>query len=286
MTTGPAPSVERRRLRTILRRKRDAQGLTQEQVATAMDWSLSKVIRIESGSVSITTNDLRALLDLYGVLEKDPLLELARAARRAPWWTPYRDDYSSDFIYYIGLEASASYLRYFHATLVPGLVQTSDYARKAVAATGLQQLSEEQISRRLDFRRRRQEEFFQQPRPPRLEIVLDEAIIRRMVDDVPMMRGQIDHLIELNQPDRVTIQVIPFSCGLHPGYTGPFAVLDFDDPDVKPVLYLEGAQDDQTIRERPDELSIYRSTFQRLQSMALSPDETSDFLRRAAAELD
>jgi transcriptional regulator with XRE-family HTH domain len=281
MSPTPAPSADRRRLRTILRREREGVHMTQDQVAIAMDWSLSKVIRIESGSVSISTNDLRALLDLYQVnvpRQREELIGLARAARRPPWWAEYRDSLSPAFVYYIGLEPSAAHLRFFNNTIVPGLIQTRDYATAAIIGSAPEELKPETLETRLAVRMRRQQELFGAPTPPELTVVLDEAAVRRQVGGPAVLRGQLAHLIELAPLPNVALHVIPFERGAHPGTFGPYIIMDFPDPDVEaPVLLHDGAFDDM-IREKPEAISTYRRSFDLIRAVALDPAETVDFL--------
>ncbi len=249
-----------------------------------MDWSLSKVIRIEKGEVGISINDLRALLELYAVDEKDPLIELARTARKSPWWNSFRDQMSLSYLYYVGLEASASHVSHFQGTIVPGLLQTMDYAREALLGTLPGPISDADVAERLEIRQHRQADFFDQDHPPELAVILDEAVVRRVVGSPAIWRGQLMHLLEMGTRARLTIQMVPFARGIHPGHIGPFILTDFDD-ELPSMVYLEGPLDDST-SDRPDDVALYRSTFDRLRSMALSPDETSDFIRRAASELD
>jgi transcriptional regulator with XRE-family HTH domain len=263
--------------------------MTQEQVATAMDWSPSKIIRIESGMVNISTNDLRALLDLYNVAtpeQRSDLIVLARTARRPPWWAEYRDSLSRAFIYYIGLEPNAYELRFFNGTLVPGLLQTEAYAKAALAGSAPREISAEDAGFRLKVRMTRQVEFFEQERPPRLTVVLDEAALRRRVGDDAIMRDQLGRLAELAALPHVTILVIPFSHGAHSGTFGPYVIMDFPDPVAEPpVLFLEGALDDELVREKPHVVAKYREAFRRLTVTALDADETIGIIRRAAAEI-
>jgi hypothetical protein len=259
--------------------------MTQDQVATAMEWSLSKVIRIESGAVSITTNDLRALLDLYGIQNKAPLLDLARAARKAPWWNDYRDQLTPTFVYFVGLESNATRMQHFHPSLVPGILQTEAYAREVLRQYAVNPLPPEVFEQRVEVRMRRLGEFLKQTPPPAMEVILDEAVVRRLVGGPEVMLGQLNHLLELNTRDELRMQVLPFTKGAHPGGSGTFIIMDFADDDVTPVVYLEGAFHDQVVREKPEVLDVYRKVFARLQSMALSPDESADFVRRVASEL-
>jgi len=263
--------------------------MTQEQVATAMDWSPSKIIRIESGMVNISTNDLRALLDLYDVAtpeQRSDLIVLARTARRPPWWAEYRDSLSRPFIYYLGLEPNAQELRFFNGTLVPGLLQTEAYATAALAGSAPREISDEDAAFRLRVRMTRQVEFFEQDRPPRLIVVLDEAALHRRVGGDDIMREQLGRLVELAGLPHVTIRVIPFSHGAHSGTFGPYVIVDFPDPAAEPpVLFLEGALDDELVREKPHVVAKYREAFRRLALAALEPDETLALIRRAAAEI-
>jgi transcriptional regulator with XRE-family HTH domain len=281
--------MDRRRLRTVLRTARERARMTQEQVATAMDWSPSKIIRIESGMVSISTNDLRALLDLYDVAtpeQRSDLIVLARTARRPPWWAEYRDSLSRAFIYYIGLEPNAAELRFFNGTLIPGLLQTEAYATAALAGSAPREISEADAGYRLKVRMTRQVEFFDQERPPRLTVVLDEAALRRRVGGDDIMRDQLGRLVEIAELPHVTIRVIPFWHGAHSGTFGPYVIMDFHDPAAEPpVLFLEGALDDELVREKPDVVEKYREAFRRLTVAALDPEETIAIIRRADAEI-
>lgn len=285
MSSTPAPSVDRRRLRTILRREREGVHMTQDQVAIAMDWSLSKVIRIESGSVSISTNDLRALLDLYRVTEpalRDELVGLARAARRPPWWAAYRESLSPALLYYIGLEPSAAHLRIFHSSIVPGILQTRDYATAVIKGSAPEQLKPETIETRLVVRMRRQQELFEAPVPPELTVVLDEAVVRRQVGGPAVLRAQLTRLIEVAGWPGVTLRVVPFNRGAQPGAIGPYIIMEFEAE--APVLLTEGAFD-HMIREKPEAISTYRAAFDQLCDVALDPDETVRFLAEVRAEL-
>lgn len=284
MPAASAPSIERRRLRAILRRERDTVGMTQDQVAAAMEWSLSKVVRIESGAVSITTNDLKALLDLYRVDDKDALLDLARAARKPPWWSGYRDQLTSAFVYFVGLESNAARMQHFHPSLVPGILQTEAYAREVLKQYAVSPLVPEGLDQRVEVRMRRLDEFLKQTPPPSMEVILDEAVVRRLVGGPAVMKDQLEHLLRLGSRIKLTIQVLPFSRGAHPGNSS-IIIMDFDDEDVTPVVYLEGVFHDEMVKEKPEVLETYREVFARLRSLALSPDESAELIRRVASEL-
>jgi transcriptional regulator with XRE-family HTH domain len=274
------------RLRTALRTAREATRLTQQQVADAMDWSLSKVIRIEKGTVSVSTNDVRALLQLYGVRDGRQvadLVELARAARKKAWWTAYRNEVPAHFGELIGLEAEASAHKYFQPIAVPGLLQTRAYARAVLSNIAPGQLTSEQIDTRIEIRMTRQREVLGRPNPPRLEIVLDEAVLRRIAGSTEVMREQLLHLVEVGASPNVVIQVLPFVAGVNT-VEGPFLILQFPDPGDTDVVYIESALTGHML-DRPDDIGPYRRAFERLQETALKPDESLAMVAAVADEL-
>ena len=180
MVGSPSPAVQRRRLRAELRRARLEADLTQDQVAAAMDWSLSKLIRIENGSVGISTNDLRAILQYYKITDSDrtaELLAMARSARERSWWSEYRDIASKPVLQVIEYEAAAIISRNFQPQVVPGLLQTEEYAR-AVLGQLNSQSSRERVDSLVHIRMRRQE-LLDRADPPLLFFIMDEPVVRR-----------------------------------------------------------------------------------------------------------
>lgn len=285
MTPSRDPMVPRRRLRTELRQARTNAGLKQQAVADAMDWSLSKVIRIESGAVNISTNDLRALLRLYGIegsADVEQFVELARASRESPWWSAYRDAASSAYLAYLGYESSASTIDQFHPIVVPGLLQHEDYIR-AILQQSLRVAAEQDIKRRFELRLRRQQELFERSDPPDMTFVLDEAVLHRLVGGHDVMRRQLDHLRDAAARDNVTIQVVPFSAGAYPAMTEPFVILDL--PALgEDLLYFEGPRESLVVRENQEEISFYRDTFTHLRSLAEQTD-LERMLEKVRAEI-
>jgi transcriptional regulator with XRE-family HTH domain len=288
MTTVHGPTVGRRRLRTALRSAREAQGRTQEQVAEAMDWSLSKLIRIEAGTVGISTNDLRALLGLYRITdpaEVEPLVELARAARRKPWWAGYRDALpSAPFMAMIGLEADTSMLRHFQPITVPGLLQTEAYARTILRDATRGELAPSEIEARVTVRLARQRDVIDGPDPPTLVAILDESVLRRVSGDKHVMRDQLRHLLASAERPTVTLRVMPFSAGPYPLY-GQFVILSFPDEADTDVVYLEAALED-TLIEDPADVAPYDAAFRRLLDKALDPKKSLSFISRVARDYD
>jgi transcriptional regulator with XRE-family HTH domain len=283
----PSPVVQRRRLRTELRKARLDAGLTQEQVAVAMDWSLSKVIRIEAGSVGISTNDLKALLGYYQLDDPDltrELVALARAGRERSWWSVYRDFAPPGLLQLIGYEAASFIVRNFETLLVPGLLQTEEYAR-AVIGTLEEGATAERANTLVEIRMRRQEQLDRDD-PPLLFFILDEAAVRRLIGGRDVMRRQIRHLIETADKPNVTIEIVPFSAGTHPGLKGPFVIVEFPDPADDDVLYLEarGSMIRAGISEE-EEVSVYRETFEQLRQLSLGPDGSVAYLGKLADEM-
>lgn len=284
----PSPVVQRRRLRTELRKARQNASLTQEQVAEAMDWSLSKVIRIEAGTVGISTTDLKALLSHYRLDDPDTtsqLVALARAARERSWWSVYRDVAPPGLLQLIGYEAASYIIRNFETLLVPGLLQTEDYARAIVLALD-EGATAERVNALVEIRMRRQEQLDRDD-PPLLFFILDEATVRRPIGGRDVMRRQIHHLIEMAAKSNVTIEIVPFTAGAHPGLRGPFVIIEFPDPGDDDVLYLE-ARGDLTIRgdiSEAGEVSAHREVFEQLRGLSLGPDGSSAYLHKLAAEM-
>jgi transcriptional regulator with XRE-family HTH domain len=278
--------VQRRRLRAELRRIRMDAGLTQDQVAQAMDWSLSKLIRIENGSVNISTNDLKALLDYYEITDGDrvaELIALGRLARERSWWTAYRELASRSSLQLIEYEAAALVSRNFQLSVVPGLLQTGEYAR-AVLTHNNPQSTPAEIDSLVNIRMRRQE-MLGRTDPPQFFFILDEAVVRRLVGGTAVMRGQVQRLIEVAAQPNVTLEVVPFSAGMHPGTLGPFVIYEFPDAADEDTVYLENHQGDLIHRDDPEEIVAYRVRFERLRELSLGPKGSQRFLEKAAADM-
>jgi transcriptional regulator with XRE-family HTH domain len=281
-----SPVVQRRRLRTELRKTRQDAGVTQEEVAAAMDWSLSKVIRIEVGSVGISTNDLKALLHYYKIVDPrrtQELVALARAARERSWWSMYRDVASPRLLQLIGYESAASILRNFEPLIVPDLLQTEEYARAVIR--GLDDRSpSDLVDTQAEIRMRRQK-LVDRTDPPLLFFVLDEAVVHRLVGGTGVMRRQVRRLIDMADRPHVTIEIVPFSAGVHPGLNGPFVVLEFPDAGDDDVLYLENHGDAQIGRDIREEIVTYRKAYDYLRRVSLGPEDSISYLGKMADEI-
>jgi uncharacterized protein DUF5753 len=254
-----------------------------------MDWSLSKVIRIEAGQVGISTNDLKALLGLYEIEDEkrtDELVALAKAARERAWWSGYRDVAPTGLLQLIGYESAASIRRDFEPLLVPGLLQTEEYARAVIRATAVGPLAPlaERVETLVEIRMRR-EELLDRSDPPLLFFILDEAAVRRQVGGKAVMRRQVRRLIEAAAMPNVTVEIVPFSAGAHPGLNGQFVVLEFPDPADDDVLYVENARGDLVSRDTPEEVLAAREAFEQLRELSLGPDGSVTYLGKLADEM-
>ncbi len=278
-------AIQRGRLTRELRRIRKDAGMTQEQVAVAMEWSLSKLIRIEGGGVSISVSDLKSLLTLYQIADEshvEELVGLARAARQRSWFTAFRDITSPQYVTFVGYEAAASIIRQFEPTLIPGQLQTEEYARAVTL-----EYAADRVDKLVEIRIRRQELLEE---PKRLFFfILDEAAIRRQVGaptNPGIMRRQLRRLIEIARQPNITIEIVPFSAGVHPGMKGPFTVLEFPG-DVEDILYLEnargGASNPSALLTGEDlQILTHRVTFERLREQSLGPKESIELISAVA----
>lgn len=278
-------AIQRGRLTRELRRIRKDAGMTQEQVAAEIEWSLSKLIRIEGGGVGISVSDLRSLLALYQITDEqqvEELVDLARAARQRSWFTAYREITSSQYVTFVGYEAAASVVRQFEPTIIPGQLQTEDYARAVTL-----EYAADRVDKLVEIRMRRQE-LLEEPRQ-QFYFILDEAVIRRQVGaptNPSIMRWQLRKLVETARQPNITIEVVPFTAGVHPGMKGPFTVLEFpgDDEDV---LYLEntrggGSNPSVLLTGEDPQILTHRVAFERLREQSLGPKESIELINQAA----
>jgi transcriptional regulator with XRE-family HTH domain len=286
---GRYSTVRRRRLAGELKRLRTAAGLTGEQVAERLAplgrWSASKVSRIETGRVAVHHGDVADLLDLYGVAAgplRDELVEIAREGGRRGWWQSYRDVLPGHITPILDFEASTTAIRFAHNQLVPGLLQTPAYARALIRSCN-PEAGPEQVDRLVALRLDRQR-VLERADPPRLEVILDEAALRRPVGGPPTMRDQLRRLADRGQAPGTVVQVIPFRAGEHTGLDMPFTILSFPGADEPDVVYLEQFTTACYIEDEYD-VKRYSSCFDRLRDAALGPRESRDLIVRATEEL-
>jgi hypothetical protein len=252
-----------------------------------MDWSLSKIIRIETGFVGISTNDLIALLRLYRVDDSQrvaDLVALGKAARQQAWYSKYRGLVPPSYFQYIEYETSASAIRTYETLVIPGLLQTEDYATKIVSQYRTHP-EPEAVRARVEIRMKRQQFLLEREDVPSLFFVLDEAAIHRLLGDEETRQGQLDQLISLAKKPGVTIEVVPFSVGLHSGIGENFSVLEFSDLDDDDVLYFESARDAIFSQDDAEEISIYRELFEDVRNISLGPKRSLNYLIEVSKDL-
>ena len=283
MAASASPFVERRRLRTELRQARQDAGMTQEAVAQQMDWSLSKIIRIETGSVGVSTNDLAALLRLYRIKDRQrvkDLMELARASRQQTWWSKYRPALEPTYFQYIEYETSASILRSYGTIAVPGLLQTEEYATVIIGRHSTSP-SPKEVKALVEVRMKRQELLLSGAKAPDLYFVIDEAVIHHLNAEQELRKAQLEKLISMAERPGVTIEVVPFAAGIYRGMGDNFIILEFPGP-VDDVIYFESARDQLLSRDKTDEITLYRELFEDLRNVSLDPKDTLNYLRKIA----
>ena len=268
-----SPQVRRRRLGIELRQLRDEAGLTLEELAARLEMSVSKVSRIETGQVGATARDVRDMATVYGVQGQrlNNLMQLARETREKPWWGEYRDMNLA----FADYEAEASAILMFEVVKLPGLLQTRDYARAIIRAVRTD-LPPDKIERRVEFRMRRQARL-DEPRPPALWAVIDEAVLHRNVGGRQTMIGQLEYLIERTALPHVTLQVLPFSAGEHPGMDGPFYLIRFPEKTDRDMVYLEHAGMEHWL-DSDEAVDLHGSLFDHLRAAALKPDDSLKIL--------
>ncbi|WP_131749541.1 helix-turn-helix transcriptional regulator [Frankia sp. Cppng1_Ct_nod] len=287
MTTvesGGGPTVRRILLGSQLRRLREDKGISREDAGYHIRASESKISRLELGRVGFKERDVADLLTLYGVTdetERAPLLALVREANKPGWWHNYTDVLPGWFQPYVGLEEAATLIRTYEVQFIPGLLQTEEYAR-AVIAQGHQNVSPDLIERRVSVRLNRQK-LLARPEPPRLWVVVDEAVLRRPIGGPKVMRAQLEQLITLAEQPNVSLQMMPFHFGGHAAEGGAFTVLRFPEADLPDVVYLEQLGSAVYLDKRED-VDRYMEAMNRLCVDSLSPAGTVGALNKIIGE--
>ena len=277
MVTRASPTMLRRQLGAELRRLRDQAKRTVADIARDLGWSESKVSRIETAHSGIRGPDLERLLKLYRTseAERKRLMALNAQARQRGWWEAYGDALPNAYETYIGFEAEASSIFNYQAQLVPGLLQTAEYASAVVQADGVSD-NPTVLEQRVAVRMARQAVLTRDP-PPNLFVILDEAVLRRPIGGKDVLRRQLGRLIEAAERPMITVQVLPFAAGAHRALAGSFVVLEFAGGADDSLVYSEGMTGG-VFRSRPDELRSYLMSFEALRTAALSPQRSVEFI--------
>ena len=274
--SGASLTVRQRELGRRLRQLRYQHGLTIEDVAGQLLCSATKVSRLETGMRRPSLRDVRDLCALYDLDDQTSteLMNLARGAREQGWWTQYVD---VSFEPYIGLEAEATAITCYSMYYVPGLLQTEQYARALIKAIA-PRIEPEVYEQRVEVRLRRQQLLEQEDRP-RYRVLLDEAVLHRRVGGTQVMYAQLSKILEAEKKDQAAVQIIPFDVGAHAAQDSNFVLLEFDEPSVSPVIYVEGLTGSRYI-DREADVDRYREAVERLRDSALNQHESKHRLNQ------
>lgn len=270
------PSVRAHRLAASLRGFRVAAHLSQKHAAASLGWSPAKVGHIETCVRRADPGDVELMLDLYGVVgpDRDVILALAKEAERRSWWTEYVDVLNGP---YVALEDAASEILEWEPQVIPGLLQTPEYARQIItSARG----EANDLNKRLEAREKRQK-ILNRPDAPMLHVVLDEAVLERPIGGPDVMGEQLRRLSVQSRRENVTIQVLPKAFGLHTGMEGSLIVLRFAEPSYPDVAYCEGFFG-AVYLESPASVASCNLAFEQLRKAALSPEESAALIDAAA----
>ena len=282
MSDVRSPTLRRRELGARLRELRLGRGLTVEQVSELLLCSPSKVSRMETGHRGATLRDVRDLCQIYGLTDTSQveyLMGLVREAKQQAWWQSYDLDYAT----YVGLEQAATILSYYQSTIVPGLLQTLGYARAMHEGSMPAEFTPERADMLIEVRMRRQQVLTRDP-PLQLRVVLDEAVLHRVVGGPGVMADQLRHFNTIAKHRNVTLQVIPFSIGAHPAMENMFNIIEFGD--VAPsVVYVEGLMG-WLFLERENDVRRYAQVFKYLCEVALDPKDTIELISEVGARYD
>jgi transcriptional regulator with XRE-family HTH domain len=275
-----SPTIRRRRLGVELRRHREAAGVTIDVVAERLGCSTSKVSRIETGHTSASPSDVQNILDIYGVgpAVTAELVQIAREARQKGWWHPYSTVLTGA---YVGLETAARSIWAYEQQLVPGLLQSEEYAIALIRDARLE-LADQEIEQRVRVRMERQALLIQDD-PIDLRVVLDEAVLSRPVGGDAVMRGQLRKLIEAARLPNVTLQILPFAVGAHAAMDGTFVILEFEEEGDADVVFIDNATGGLFL-EKNEELRKYTSIFDTVRAAALTADASLEWIEMLVEE--
>ncbi|MFV2019359.1 helix-turn-helix domain-containing protein [Micromonospora sp. LOL_023] len=287
--TTPGPTLSRRRLRTALRHLREENHYTTDDVRKGVEWSLSKVTRIEAGTVTVALADLHMLLRFYGV--DDPgevtrLLDLARSARRRSWAASYREYVSSAYIDFMGYEDEAAVIKHFHPVVIPGLLQCRAYAEALIRLVKILPHDDKEIQARVALRMHRQQRVFDRAGEVELRVIIDELALQRNVGGREVMRDQLAHLSEMFDHPAVEIAIIPFHPDVSERPTWSFSLLEFTSEQDSPVVYLENLPSDVALVENEQEIVSYEELFENLWNSAVNGDTARSILAQQASRYE
>lgn len=255
-----------------------------ETVTEELGWSASKLSRIELAKIAVTPADVRALLGTLEVLndEVETLVNLASEDRQPGWWRQYAEVLPPWFEGYLSLESEAVRLLAYESEVMPGLLQTEGYAAEIIRHSPYTPLPDE-AARAAELRRARQVRLTGDD-PVRLDVVINEGALRRLIGGADVMCAQLQHLATAAELPNVTVQVLPYSAGAHPGVDGSFTVLEFSDPGDPRIVYLDRMTDSDYLEGLRD-VAAYRHAHEQLRRQALPPSESQEMIGGLIEEL-
>ncbi|MFI5928891.1 helix-turn-helix domain-containing protein [Micromonospora sp. NPDC051543] len=283
-------TVPRRQLGRYLRELRENAYVTVTAAAKELEWSAPRIWRYETGQVSMHPNDVAAMCRVYGASPEtiETMRSLARETKAHGWWHSYGEAIKDWFKLYVGLEAAATRIRKYEADLIPGLLQTVEYMTEVIA-TDHPQMSEADRRAKVDVRLRRQRLLARAiPRAPRLDVILDEAVLRRPLRDRAAMARQLDSLVVSSRQHNIGIRVLPLAAGLvRWAQAGTFTMLDFPSDVREPeptTIYMDGPCG-AVYLDKTHEIEIYEDAWRSLGERALSADESRELIAATAKEM-
>ncbi|MFG1804890.1 helix-turn-helix domain-containing protein [Streptomyces sp. NPDC049040] len=281
----PGPTVGQLVLGKRLLDLREKAGLSREDAARVIRVAQATVHRMETAKVALKVVYVERLLAAYGIAppEVAAFVELVEEANRPGWWQRFHDILPDWFSAYVALEAAASLIRVFEPAFVPGLLQTTAYARTVMETGPLGRTSPDEVERHVALRMERQA-LLTRPGAPRFWAVLDETVLRRHVGSAEVMREQIDHLLEVSRRRNVTLQIAEFSAGHHSGAHGPVALFRFDEGELPDMVYVEYLTGALYIDER-NEVASHHAVLDEIAAQAATARRTKEILQGLREEL-
>lgn len=267
----------------IFKAMRATQGGTLKDVGDYLGRDASSVGRAENGEVPFRIGDVMALLNLFGIddqRQRAEIEELAREVWQKGWWDKFHKDISVRFIDYAWLESRATEIRSFDGLVLPGLLQTREYAAATIRAAD-PDASDDFVERGVEFRMVRQQVLGRE-QPILFKSIVDEGVLRRAVGGDGAMRAQLGHLLELGKHERVEIRVLPFSSGAHPAHDGSFQIL-FQSHPYPEVGYAETLAGQLYVEQ--DDAARFVRAYDLLEKSALDLKESASFIAGMAKEL-
>ncbi|SDO36030.1 Helix-turn-helix domain-containing protein [Actinacidiphila guanduensis] len=288
MAAPTGPTVRRMQLGGELRRLRERAQLTLAEAVDGLDFSISKLYRVENGLTGLkSASELRSLLDRYGVTDEDDLeflAEIHRDSLNRGWWSQYRSTMPSGMAMYVGLESGARAIRAWHPSVIFSLLQTEAYVREMLQTSkAVEESTTEFIERTIQLRMERKEQLIRKQKGAELWAILDEAALRKTVGGPDVMRGQYEEIIRLAKLDNVTVQILPLASATYRCITN-FTLLEFGDPQLT-VVQTDMPEGGSNVSDKDTTIWAFNRRFDALRAGALAPGETPTFLHRLAGEI-